>query len=87
MEHYEVTSEVCKNCTEQLELTLVSSRMQRLNSERKLLYKLLEKTNRNKRGLINAIGSISKTLFETLTEYDLTYVNRELDHLYAENKD
>ena len=48
---------------------------------------MLGKTNRNKRGLINGIGSILKTLFGTLTESDLTYVNLELDHLYAENED
>ena len=87
MEHYEVTSEMCENCTEQVELTLINNRMQRLNSQRKFLYKLLGKTNRNKREWINGIESILKTLFGTLTESDLTYVNRELDDLYAGNKD
>ena len=55
MELYEVTSEMCENCIEQIVLTLISSRMQRLNSQRKLLYKLVGKTNRNKRGWINSI--------------------------------
>ena len=36
--------------------------------------------------MFNAIGSVSKTLFGTLTESNLEYVNSELDKLYEDNR-
>lgn len=42
---------------------------------------------RNKRGLLNIIGSVSKSLFGTLNENDLTLVNQNIDKLFdSQNK-
>ena len=78
-------SERCKSCLEEFELETLKSRVERLNSRRLLLNQLLGK-NRHKRGAFNFVGSISKTLFGTLSDGDLDYINHELDQLYAENK-
>lgn len=40
---------------------------------------------REKRGLLNAIGSISKSLFGTLDEDDLTTINQNIDKLFDLN--
>ena len=47
--------------------------------------KLLGK-QRNKRGLANFFGDISKTLFGTSNEGDLAQINSEFDNLYRDNK-
>lgn len=41
---------------------------------------------RTKRGILNIVGSISKTLFETMDEDDLTQINGELDNIYSNQK-
>lgn len=73
-----------QQCSEQLEIDILKGRIQRLETQKLLLNKLLGK-GKNKRGLINAIGSISKTLFGTLTEDDFGYLTTELDKLYKDN--
>lgn len=39
---------------------------------------------RTKRGLLNFVGSISKTLFGTLDEDDLSLVNGNIDKLFSQ---
>lgn len=46
----------------------------------------IRKEIRNKRGLFDFIGEISKTLFGTLSDNDATYYNKELDKLHADQK-
>jgi len=41
---------------------------------------------RSRRGLLDFVGEISKTLFGTLAESDASYYNSELDKLYADQK-
>lgn len=42
---------------------------------------------RSKRGFLNIIGSVSKSLFGTLNENDLTLVNQNIDKLFdSQNK-
>lgn len=62
-----------KQCSEQLEIDMLNGRIKRLKNHGMLLNKLLSKV-RNKRGLINVVGSISKTLFVTLTEDEFSYL-------------
>ena len=73
------------NCNEQFEIKMLDGRIHRLHTQKSLLDKLLG-NNRLKRRLINAIGSVSKKLFGTLTESDLEYINSEIDNLYKDNK-
>ncbi|XP_043604718.1 uncharacterized protein LOC122577453, partial [Bombus pyrosoma] len=40
---------------------------------------------RSKRGLLNIIGSVSKSLFGTLDEDDLTLINENIDKLFDDN--
>lgn len=82
---YKSVFERCDQCLEQFELETLKSRIKRINVRRLLLNQLLGK-NRYKRGAFNFVGSISKTLFGTLSEGDLDYVNHELDQLYSQNK-
>ena len=74
----------CDDCLERFELNLIQSRTQRLDKQRGLLNQLLGK-KRNKRGFFNFIGDVSKTLFGTLSENDMNYINKELDKLFKDN--
>ena len=73
------------NCDENFEIKMLVGRIHRLHTQKLLIDKLLG-NNRQKRGLINAIRSVSKTLFGTLTESELDYINLETDNLYKDNK-
>ena len=42
--------------------------------------------DRQKRGFLNVVGSVSKTLFSTLTESELEYVHSELKKLHEDNR-
>ena len=74
-----------KKCLPQYEIELIRRRYNRLISRNYILTKLLGK-QRNKRGLANFVGDISKTLFGTLNEGDLAQINSEFDNLYRDNK-
>ena len=60
-------------------------RYNRLVAEQNILQKLLGK-QRVKRGLANFVGDVSKTLFATLSNSDLTEINNEFDKIYDDNK-
>ena len=74
-----------KKYTPQYEIQLIKSRLERLKYKNNILKKLLGRQERNKRGLANFIGDISKKLFGTLSESDLNQVNIEFDNLYKDN--
>ena len=82
---YENANRMCQDCAEQFELKILDSQIGRLDINRRILNQLLE-TRRIRRGLFNFIGSVSKTLFGTLEDKDLEYINNELDKLYASDK-
>ena len=81
---FSTASYQCDNCLERFELNLIQSRIQRLDKQRSLLNQLLGK-KRNKRGFFNSIWDVSKTLFGTLSENDMNYINKELDKLFKDN--
>ena len=85
-ETIELVETACnKKCTPQYEIQLIKSRLERLKYKNNILKKLLGRQGRNKRGLANFIGDISKTLFGTLSESDLNQINTEFDNLYKDN--
>ena len=43
-------------------------------------------TRRSRRGLLNAIGEVSKCLFGTMSNSDLETITKEFDELYSDNK-
>ena len=59
--------------------------MGRSEKQYSLLRKLLD-DYRQKRGLFNVVGSVSNTLFGTLTGSDLEYVHSELEKLHKHNR-
>lgn len=76
----------CNNvCTPQQEIKLLENRFNRLLQKENILKKLFGR-QRTKRGLINFVGDISKTLFGTLSNSDLTEINNEFDKIYNDNK-
>ena len=64
---------------------MLDGRIYRLHTQQLLLDKLLE-NSRQKRGLMNPIGSVCKILFGTLIESDLDYITPEINNLYKDNK-
>ena len=44
------------------------------------------KSQRQRRGWINAIGSLSKSLFGTLDNDDLENLHKEMDKIYGQHK-
>ena len=73
-----------RKCSIQHEVQLVRSRFNRLVQKYAILKKLLGKP-RVKRGLVNFVGDISKTLFGTLTERDLDQIDKQFDKIYTDN--
>ena len=62
------------------EVHLVRNRYNRLRYKNTILMKRLEKQQtRQRRALANFVGDISKTLFGTLNENDLSQINAEFD--------
>ena len=81
-----IVEQACiKKCLPQYEIELIRKRYNRLISQNYILTKLLRK-QRNKRGLANFVGDISKTLFGTLNEGDIAQINSQFDNLYRDNK-
>ena len=82
----ELTKIACdKNCTPQYEIQQIELRYNRLVAKQNIQQKLLGK-QRVKRGLANFVGEISKTLFRTLYNSDLTEINNEFEKIYGDNK-
>ena len=52
----------------------------------KQISSIIGKNKRQKRGIANFVGDISKTLFDTLNDNDLQRINHELDKLYMDNR-
>lgn len=73
----------CKGCNYKNEI-------RRLNNDFLKIRKLVEQLKltlhtQSKRGLLNIIGSVSKSLFGTLDEDDLTLINKNIDKLFDSN--
>ena len=66
-------------------LKALRNRMNRLEDLKVTLKQVLG-INRSKRGVLNIIGSLSKTLFGTLGEDDMKIINQEFDKLYSDNR-
>ncbi|XP_073968181.1 uncharacterized protein [Bombus fervidus] len=83
-------AEVKNHCETQKDCTIlpeIRSLQAKLNNVRTLSIKLQSLAHihlRNRRGLIDAIGSISKTLFGTLDVNDLDVINKNIDKLFEE---
>lgn len=75
----------CNNleCTYFDEMRNINDRINKLRSLSSHLNIITH--SRSKRGFINAIGSLSKSLFGTLDEDDLTTINANLDKLFDAN--
>ncbi|XP_051175020.1 uncharacterized protein LOC127290481 [Leptopilina boulardi] len=82
---YEKASKMCSGCQEEFELHAICNRINRLEDLQTTLDQILG-FSRSKRGILNIIGSISKTLFGTLDEDDMKLINDELDNVY-DNQD
>lgn len=82
VEHYSRIKNVCdpENCTRSLEIQSIFARINILKTKIIHLKSLLHM--RTKRGLLNFVGSISKTLFGTLDEDDLNLINENMDKLF-----
>ncbi|CAK9825385.1 Retrovirus-related Pol polyprotein from transposon 412 [Anthophora retusa] len=66
--------------------------IQNLRTKYRLIYNLGKQLElllhtRQKRGLLNIIGSVSKSLFGTLDEEDLTVINQNIDQLFDSNNE
>ena len=61
-------------------VNLIHGRINHLEANRKILYKLMGK--RHKRGLLNIFGTELKTLFGTMYKNNLEYINGEMGKLY-----
>ena len=82
-ESFNKADELCSNC--EFELKAWRHRVHRLEELMTTLQQILGFA-RSKRGILNAIGSISKTLFGTLDEDDMKLIIKEFDKLYSDNR-
>lgn len=82
---YRSTSRLCKKCPEAHEIDVIRHRINRLDDSRKMLKTILG-NSRLKKGIFNFVGDIYKTLFGTLDEDDLKYIDNELDKLFKNNE-
>ena len=82
----ELVQEQCNgHCYEAREIELITGRLDRV----KLLHYNLDHIlgyGRQRRGLINGIGTLSKALFGTLNEDDLALINANMDKLFNDNE-
>ena len=74
---------MCNGCLEEVELNLIHGRINRLEANKTILHQLMGK--RHKRGLLNIFGTGFKTLFGTMDNNDLEYINGEMDKLYLDS--
>ncbi|XP_043461560.1 uncharacterized protein LOC122498077 [Leptopilina heterotoma] len=84
-ENYERSLKMCNRCSEELTLKALNNRIVRLEESKSVLNQMLG-VGRRKRGFLNIVGTLSKTLFGTLDETDLTLINHEFDSIYSDNK-
>ena len=63
----------------------IGERYERLRQKEELLQQVIG-TRRTRRGLLNAIREVSKSLFGTLSHSDLEVISKEFDQLYSDNK-
>lgn len=70
-------------CEYQEELDSLESRLKNVNNLAQNLRLMTH--SRYKRGLLNVIGSVSKSLFGTLDNGDLTLINENIDKLFDNN--
>ena len=84
-ESYDKADGLCTGCAEEFELKALRRRVYRLEELMTTLQQILGFA-RSKREILNAIGSISKTLFGTLNEDDMKLINKEFDKLYSDNR-
>lgn len=82
---YEKASNLCPECQDKFELHSICNRINRIEDLKVTLDQILGFSG-TKRGILNIVGSISKTLFGTLDENDLTLINGELDDIYKNQK-
>lgn len=82
---YDNTDKNCnKKCLENHELEMTRTHIKRTYEKlQNMEYTARVNTQtRRRRGIIDGIGSLSKSLFGTLDEADLTAINKEIDRLY-----
>lgn len=82
---YQEASKLCVECNEEFEHNAFNNRINRLTELKDTLHQILG-FSRTKRGILNNIGSISKTLFGTLDEEDMETINLEFDKIYGDQK-
>lgn len=76
---------VCKNkCEVHNEIIPLNRRIEKLEALAYQLRLLTHNYALTKRGLLNVVGSISKSLFGTLDTYDLDLININIDKLFQD---
>ena len=82
--HFTTIDNLCRNtCEYNMEIKNLKSWLQRLHDL--VIHLKLATHIRVKRGLLNVIGSISKSLFGTLDEDDLKLINENMDKLFDDD--
>lgn len=80
--HMKNLQKLCRdNCSIRTEVDILQAKVNKLTN---LGIQLLLTYHRQKRGLIDAMGSVSKSLFGTLDANDLTIINANIDKLFDE---
>ncbi|XP_043479473.1 uncharacterized protein LOC122509439 [Leptopilina heterotoma] len=82
---YSKATELCNHCAEEFEINILNNRILRVTDLQTTLQQILG-FSRTKRGLLNIIGTISKTLFGTLDEHDMDIIDKEFDKVYSDRK-
>ncbi|XP_034194687.2 uncharacterized protein LOC117610941 [Osmia lignaria lignaria] len=78
-----VTKKACSDvCLEAKEILMLEHKLSKVKEENIRLKIFLG--IRNKRGLLNFVGSVSKNLFGTLDEDDLKLINQNMDKLFEQ---
>ncbi|XP_029052714.2 uncharacterized protein LOC114880646 [Osmia bicornis bicornis] len=76
-------SKHCNKCAYKTEIQNLVNELvtiQKMISQLKLTLRII-----HRRGLLNIVGSVSKSLFRTLDENDLTIINENMDKLFDSN--
>lgn len=82
---YSEVYHLCHHCAEEFQINVLHNRINRVADLQLTLHQILGAA-REKRGILNIIGTISKTLFGTLDDNDMEIINQEFDKLYADQK-
>ena len=70
---------------EDYEIKKIGERYERFRQKEELLQQVMG-TRRSRRGVLNAIGEVSKSLFGTISNSDLETISKEFYQLYSDNK-